>query len=118
MQILDKRHGMPFAIIVGHEHRLALHLSDPDFQHAFHATALISPSGLCEQFPSSWSWNELTCAVFTRLHRSDTLSIDKNLATLTEAASLRSGLVVLHLEFESDLRYLKVNLEPQYILKL
>jgi hypothetical protein len=118
MQILEKRHGLPFAIIIGNERRLALHIADPEFQDAFHATALISPVGLCEPFPSSWIWNELTCVVFTRLHRWDKLSIEQNLTALTEAASKRSGLVVLHFEFESDLRCLNISLSPQYILRL
>ncbi len=118
MQVLEKRHGLPFAIIIGNERRLALHIGDPEFQDAFHATALISPVGLCEQFPSSWSWKELTCAVFTRLNRWDKQSIEQNLATLTEDASQRSGLVVLHFEFESDLRCLNISLAPQYILRL
>lgn len=118
MQALEARQGLPFAIILGSETRLTIHLRDPDFKEAFYSTALISPSGLCESFPSSWVWPDVTCVVFTRIHRWDKASIENNLTALTEAAASRNSLVVLHIEFESDLRYLDIKIEPQYILRL
>lgn len=118
MQALETRQGLPFAIIVGNETRLTIHLRDPDFKEAFYSTALISPTGLCESFPSSWVWPHVTCVVFTRIHRWDKASIENNLTALTEAAASRNSLVVLHIEFESDLRYLDIKIEPQYILRL
>ena len=87
MQALETRQGLPFAIIVGNEPRLTIHLRDPDFKEAFYSTALISPAGLCESFPSSWVWPDVTCVVFTRLHRWDKASIENNLTALTEAAA-------------------------------
>lgn len=118
MQALETRQGLPFAIIVGNETRLTIHLRDPDFKEAFYSTALISPAGLCESFPSSWVWLDVTCVVLTRLYRWDKASIENNLTALTEAAASRNSLVVLHIEFESDLRYLDIKIEPQYILRL
>ena len=118
MQAIETRQGLPFAIIVGNEPRLTIHLRDPDFKEAFYSTALISPAGLCESFPSSWVWPDVTCVVFTRLHRWEKASIENNLTALTEATASRNSLVVLHIEFESDLRYLDIKIEPQYILRL
>ncbi len=113
-----KHDGLPFAIVIGNEQKLALHLDDPEVRLAFSSTALIAPAGLSEPFPTFWAWDQLTCAIFTRLHRWDRASISRNLRQLALQADKRQGLVVLHLEFESDLRCLNIDLEPRYILKL
>ena len=118
MQLTHKQSGLPFAILIGNEDKLTIHLRDPEVQRAFSSTALITPTGLSQPFPSTWTWDHLTCAVFTRLHRWDKESITRNLKELAMQAERREGLLVLHLEFESDLRYLNIELEPQYVMKL
>jgi hypothetical protein len=108
----------PFTLIVGDESRLVRHLSELDVAEAMSRTRLIAPAQFDDPFPRNWAWGDAVCAVFPRPYRWRQETLQENLESLCLDARKLDRQIIFHVEFESDLRRLRLPVDPAYIMAL
>lgn len=108
----------PFTLVVGDEGKLRNYVSQWDIAEALSRTRLIAPTMLDEAFPRVWAGPEVVCSVFLRPFRWCQQSLHENLLALCQEAKKCDGHIILQVDFESDLRRLKLPVDPSYILQL
>ena len=108
----------PFTLIIGDESRLRRYLAQQDVARAFSRTRLIEPERIDDEFPHRWHWRDTVCAVFTRPQRWRSQSLEANLKSLCLEAKMLDRQIILHVDFESDLRRIGLLSGPDYVMRL
>lgn len=113
-----KEKQLPVAFVFGNENKLKDHFNDPEIKKAFFSTRIAYPEKYLQPFPCLWEWSDVSCVIFTRLYGWDKDTIPTNSLNLAREALLRNTLIILHFDFESDVRNYGITLEPIFRMNL